>query len=207
MEKLKIKKEAFCRFLKTINAVCPVERDIVRYDFFNDDEGFVFKKPCYPAKNYFLPDGETLFEFENNKIYEPAEQELFLQLILMPRCDVNALDRTDSVYLSNPEDKFYRKRRNNLVVMEIPCEPSRECFYERLGLKDYYDVKLDVIDSEHYLLSCRTKKGKNFLKKIDNGLLKDNSVNKFKINVYDKNFVNKNPDCDNEKIWKNEVDK
>ena len=154
---LSVKKEGFHQYLLDCNTIAPVNKDIVRYLPVKDT--FVFELPLYSPKEYFQPEGEVLIEFDGNSINTPKLNNE-IRIFLMPRCDVNALDKVDKLRW---DDKLYKEKRDKSVIIEIPCKEDEKCFCNEVGLKDCYDIKLFEEKNNTYTLHVRTKKGKKFI--------------------------------------------
>lgn len=221
-----LKKEDFIRFIDLLiplyNVVAPVKnikRNRSEFKMLNIKEGnkLVFDLPLYPAKEVFLPKNEKLFEFDNGNIID-VKHDNKQTLLFMNRCDINAVHRNDLIMLDEPQDLNYKAKRDNAVLIEIPCRITERCVCTDMGLIDYYDLKIVEMyneDNENpkgnskknnkgnyikdsYILDVRTKKGEDLIEKIKKKLsLGKATYTKPKLNT----FKLKQVKTDNKEVW------
>lgn len=216
-----LKKEEFTKFIDLLiplyNVVAPVKnikRNISEFKLLNIKEGnkLVFDLPLYPAKEVFLPRNEKLFEFDNGNIID-VKHDNKQTLVFMNRCDINAVHRNDLIMLDEPQDLNYKAKRDNAVLIEIPCRITERCVCTDMGLIDYYDIKIvetdcitnlnkrcDIKDIKkgNYIIDVRTKKGEEVIEKIKNKLsLGKATYTKPKLNT----FKLKQVKTDNKEVW------
>lgn len=216
-----LKKEEFTRFIDLLiplyNVTAPVKnikRNRSEFKVLNNNEGnkLVFDLPLYPAKDVFLPRKEKLFEFDNGNIID-VKHDNKQTLLFMNRCDINAVHRNDLIMLDEPVDLNYKEKRDNAVLIEIPCRITERCVCTDMGLIDYYDIKIVEIDNEsssndkinskrsnkgNYILDIRTKKGEEVIEKIKLKLsLEKATYIKPKLNI----FKSKQVKTDNKEVW------
>ena len=90
-------------------------------------------------KDLFFPQVEDLTRFRvSGKELEILEarvrQEPFVVFGVRP-CDCRALEILDRVFLAEPEDSFYRDRRDHGTVICLACqEPEETCFCGTFGI-------------------------------------------------------------------------
>lgn len=87
-------------------------------------------KSDYSAKEFLLPLSETLFYFTEQEVKE-ADLDKRPVLFFARSCDLNAIRRTDQIYLANGDarDPFYQRRRDLIRYVLIGCPQSYEnCF-------------------------------------------------------------------------------
>lgn len=90
-------------------------------------------------KDLFFPQVEDLMRFRvSGKELEILEarvrQEPFVVFGVRP-CDCRALEILDRVFLAEPEDSFYRDRRDHGTVTCLACqEPEETCFCGTFGI-------------------------------------------------------------------------
>ena len=72
-----------------------------------------------PPKKYFLPQYETLMDFNLEKPFDVKEnyEERTRIIIGMHPYDIIALEQTDKLYLDSQKDDFYKKRRDNTIII------------------------------------------------------------------------------------------
>ena len=81
----------------------------------------------------------------------------------MRNCDANALLVLDKLYLEGYPDEVYKEKRENTILITIPCdEPEENCFCESLNLKDYHDLKFIDIGPSYYI-EVGSEKGKTLV--------------------------------------------
>ncbi|MFO8016928.1 MAG: 4Fe-4S dicluster domain-containing protein [Candidatus Woesearchaeota archaeon] len=156
----------------------------------------VFENPLYPAKDFFLPLKEPFFHFKgacdnecsiedcsDKKSAESAGKDegdkvragedcrgksSRKRVFLMNRCDINGVHRNDLIMLEEPADPYYKEKRDNAILVEIPCTKLERCSCENIGHIDCYDLKL--IDkgegSGEYLVDAVTDKGRALVKDL-----------------------------------------
>lgn len=132
------------------------------YQIIEQCDALVFEQPLYPAKDFFFPHKEELFEFSGEKIKragKTGKQTIFF----MPKCDTNAVHVLDKLLLEHPIDDEYKDRRENTLLIEIPCKEKETCFCLDLGFQDFTDIKI-IETKEGYVFAAKTKKGQEFLK-------------------------------------------
>ena len=108
----------------------------------------------YPPKNFFIPDGETLYNYRKSKgikITYPNNIKKRVIYGIRP-CDVNALVKVDKILLG---EYYYRIKRENTKIIAINCNKAGEnCFCTSLGddqLKEGYDLLLTRVGKEFYI--------------------------------------------------------
>jgi len=137
-----------------------------KYIAVSDIEAIVYNepKPVTPLKNFFLPVKENV---TGERIGERPRI-----IIGTPNCDVEALALLDEIYLgSDFNDIFYRKRRENTIIICSDCIGKQEhCHCTSYGIRPYpttiADLGLIIIEGIVYLRII-TQKGEDFLNKIE----------------------------------------
>lgn len=95
--------------------------------------------PRLGPKDLFFPQVEDLMRFRvSGKELEILEaqvrQEPFV-VFGVRACDCRALEILDRVFLAEPEDSFYRDRREHGAVVSLACqEPEETCFCGTFGI-------------------------------------------------------------------------
>ncbi|MFH1618023.1 MAG: 4Fe-4S dicluster domain-containing protein [Candidatus Margulisiibacteriota bacterium] len=125
-------------------------------------------------KNIFFPDNQVLYKFEkdadgNIQVEDVedvwSEKKVFFG---MHPCDISALLRLDKILLEeNFEDKRYRNKRENSIIIGITCnEPHKTCFCDTSGsgpdIDRGYDFLLTDI-GENYFVRAGTDTGEKLL--------------------------------------------
>ena len=118
--------------------VAPVECDQGHiFDTIDDPNDVVldYSTTIASPKKYFLPPREVLFKFD------VAQNDVdAYELDVKPRvlfgvhpCDMNAIEKLDSVFLEGPyPDPYYRARREATLIVGVGCTPSQSCFCHRM---------------------------------------------------------------------------
>jgi hypothetical protein len=72
-----------------------------------------------PPKKYFLPQYETLMKYDLEKQFEvKPNTEIKPRIIIgIHPYDIMALEQMDKVYLDSQKDDFYKKRRENTLLI------------------------------------------------------------------------------------------
>ena len=105
------------------------------------------KKSDYSFKEVLLAINETLFYFTEDQTTVPKGPEKDILIFLRP-CDLNAVKRLDTIYLSNGDPDFYYNRvreRAKFILMGCPSTcPSGFCVSLGTNTCDNYDAYIKV---------------------------------------------------------------
>ncbi len=88
------------------------------------------RKSYFSPKEIFYPIRETLFQFCEGETRVPAIDEKKTAIFLRP-CDINGIDRLDTIFLENGpfEDFYYKRRRDKVKFFMIECTSGFDsCF-------------------------------------------------------------------------------
>lgn len=121
---------------------------------------------CRSAKDLFFPQVENLVDFKVTgkqiEVIENRDPSQPFVIFGVRACDCRSFDILDKVFLAEPEDTYYRTRRENGTVVTLACaEPEETCFCTALGI-DPGDPAGDVtgwIAGEELYLRANTEKG------------------------------------------------
>ncbi|MCD6372769.1 MAG: 4Fe-4S dicluster domain-containing protein [Thermococcus sp.] len=91
-----------------------------------------YTRTMLPPKKFFVRPRERLFRLENGWWKEEDGERPFV-LFGVHACDIHGLKILDKVYLSDPVDPYYSKRRQNAFIVGISCMPDEYCFCKSLG--------------------------------------------------------------------------
>lgn len=125
------------------------------------------------AKDFFFPQTENIAEFKlsgkNIEIREfPKDGEPFA-VFGVRACDVKSFEILDRVFLSEPCDPYYNKKRDNAVIIALSCNrPDEACFCTAFDInpaKPGGDVSV-WHDSDSLFWKSNTEKGDALTKKI-----------------------------------------
>ena len=81
-------------------------------------------------------------------------------------CDVHALKILDLLYLSDYVDPYYRRNREQLIVVGYGCWPDDKCFCESLDtstVDDGFDLALTPLDGR-FLVTVGTSRGDDIVR-------------------------------------------
>lgn len=102
------------------------------------------RKSYFSPKEIIYPLRETLFRFCDDEITVPPIDEKKTAILLRP-CDINGIDRLDTIFLENgpSEDFYYKRRRDKVRFFMIECTTGFDsCFCVSMngGRTDRWDV-------------------------------------------------------------------
>jgi len=121
---------------KDYEVIAPVKKKgLIVFDKISSPDEIVtnYINTDYPPKNFFLPDGETLYEFKKSKKVEIKPVSKIKKRIIygIRPCDVNALVKLDKILYG---DYYYRTKRENTRMIVINCNKAGEnCFCTSFG--------------------------------------------------------------------------
>lgn len=124
-------------------------------------------------KKYFLPNRETLLEFDatENEVTDFAAQVVPRVIFGAHACDINAINRLDLVFKDGPyPDPYYVARRNATLIVGVSCTPTENCFCHLWGSDEArfgYDLFLQDIGGK-YLVSISSVEAANILESACN---------------------------------------
>ncbi|WP_457752000.1 NAD(P)-dependent hydrogenase/sulfhydrogenase 2 subunit beta [Thermococcus sp.] len=91
-----------------------------------------YTRTMLPPKKFFFRPRETLLKLEKNQWVEPSDGRKAV-LFGVHSCDIHGLKILDKVYLDEPPDPYYKRRRENTLIIGISCIPDEYCFCKSLG--------------------------------------------------------------------------
>jgi len=123
-----------------------------------------------PPKKYFLPQHETLLKFSMQKPFEgketiPDESRI---IIGVHPYDIIALDQTDRHYLDQQQDNYYKKRRENTLIVGVDIKNVSERSFAASMKTNTTDSGFDLLLTDigtNYAITIGTEKGNKLLKK------------------------------------------
>ena len=121
-----------------------------------------------PPKKYFLPPVEQLMNFSLEKSFEvhPTFDDKPLVIIGMHPYDIIALQQTDAVYLDEQKDDFYKKRRNNAIIIGADIQNVSERSFAASMNTHVTDKGFDLLLTDigtTYAVTIGSEKGKKLL--------------------------------------------
>lgn len=123
-----------------------------------------------PPKKYFLPQYEKLMDFSLETPFDlkASFEEKPRIIIGMHPYDIKALEQTDTLYLDQQQDDFYKKRREQTIIIGLDIEKvSDRSFAASMKtnvVETGFDLLLTNIGNE-YAVTIGSEKGKNLLEK------------------------------------------
>ena len=124
-------------------------------------------------KDLFFPQVENLVNFKVSgkkmDIIECQDSVNAFVVFGVRACDCRSFDILDSVFLSDPVDTFYKKRRENGIVITMACgRPAETCFCSVFGI-DAANPAGDIScwkDEQFLYWQSNTEKGFRLTEKI-----------------------------------------
>ncbi len=126
-----------------------------------------------PLKKILIPPREILYEYWiekksvtiNDNLDKIASERIVIFGIRA--CDIKSIEILDKVFLREFHDPYYKKRRENTVIIGLTCvSPDKNCFcyFTRSGpeITSGYDLLLTKIN-EHYLVDVGSEKGESII--------------------------------------------
>ncbi len=131
------------------------------------------------AKDLFFPQVEDLVGFKVSgkaiKTFETRKEVKEFAVFGVRACDARSFEILDRVFLAEPEDSFYKERREKSVIITLACaEPMRTCFCTNFGIDATApggDVECIEAKGSYYF-EPKTDKGAKLLEELS-GLLED----------------------------------
>ena len=127
------------------------------------------------AKDFFFPQTENLMDFKTAgktiEIIDTRKECEDFVVFGVRACDVRSFDVLDKVFLAEPQDSYYKNRREHAVIMSLACtRPAETCFCHTFGI-DAADPAGDITcwkaDGALYM-QAKTEKGEKLLAGLEN---------------------------------------
>lgn len=138
------------------------------------------EKSQFSPKEVYLPIVQTIFYFKDSQCTESELEDDRDILIFARACDINALDRLDTIFLKNGgiEDYYYKRLRDKVRFVLIECRESFDgCFCVSMGTnrtENFIGVFRDgKIDSEADPVFVSENKITVSIPDIDESIVKD----------------------------------
>lgn len=129
------------------------DQDYIGYGEIGKTSDIVVDEKSYMSpKEAVFPTREVLFRFNDEEENVPKLEKKEVILILRA-CDINAMDRLDTMYLENGNiaDYYYNRRRKKVKMFLLECNNSFDsCFCVSMGTNkaDEYDLGFKVKDGK-----------------------------------------------------------
>ncbi len=123
-----------------------------------------------PPKKYFLPQNEMLLKFSLQKPFEGKEtitEEPRIIIGVHPY-DIIALEQTDQHYLDSQLDNYYKKRRENTLIVGVDIQNVSDRSFAASMKTSTTDSGFDLLLTDigyNYAVTIGTEKGSKLLKK------------------------------------------
>jgi len=128
-------------------------------------------RPANSIKEFFFPASEAIVQIQRGKsavrldIPEPEAPQV---LFAIRPCDAAALTSMDALFLGDPADPYYGRRRRESVLVGLACQvvPTPECFCTTTGGSPIGTANLDATlyeDGDGYVAEALTEKGESLL--------------------------------------------
>ncbi|MBP5159085.1 MAG: 4Fe-4S ferredoxin, partial [Lachnospiraceae bacterium] len=118
------------------------------------------------AKDLFFPQVEDLAGFRVSgkaiEVFETREEVLDFAVFGVRACDARSFEILDRVFLKEPEDTYYRERREHAVIITLACgNPEKTCFCSNFGIDAAAPGgDVECIEGDEYLYwRAKTDKG------------------------------------------------
>lgn len=138
------------------------------------------EKSHFSPKEVYLPIVQTLFYFKNSHCDESEIEDDRDFLIFARACDINAIERLDTIYLKNGgiEDFYYKRLRDKVSFVLIECAESFDsCFCVSMGTNktsNFIGIFRDgKIDTESQPVFVNENKKTVTIPAIDESLVRD----------------------------------
>lgn len=143
----------------------PVRTDVVRFQDVRDGRAIDLSENSYlPIKEFFFAKQDVLFVFDRANLAVPVEEVEPRVFFGVRRCDLNALSHQDLVFMQDPRDPYYARRREASVLIGYHCPepPSPHCFCGSMNLKDCQDLMF-VPRAGYFLVEEGSERGNRFI--------------------------------------------
>ena len=122
-------------------------------------------------KNLFFPQSENLMDFKvfakNIEIIGPEEEISDFVLFGVKACDAKSFDVLDRVFLGEPRDTYYARKREKGTIVVIACDrPTETCFCGTFGIDPSEPAEGDAVvvkTSDAFYIEAKTEKGEKLL--------------------------------------------
>jgi len=144
--------------------------------------GLRAQRPVNSFKGVLMPARELVARYGEAEGEDPLDvaARQTIALVGVRGCELRALAYLDSVMLEEPQEPFYRARREQMTIIAVDCTaPCPTCFCNLLGGRPHpeklFDVNLSPVEGG-YVAEAGSEKGTELLEKC-RGLLIDAAEN------------------------------
>ncbi|HMK50200.1 MAG TPA: Ni/Fe hydrogenase subunit beta, partial [Thermodesulfovibrionales bacterium] len=182
MQYVILKKERFNGFISGLAAmqklVAPVPKGYNNFAYEEVTDGnqiaLRYIPTILPAKKFFLPQRETLLEFNSGKVFsaEPVVEYEPMTIFGLHTCDLAGIQCLNMVLSERPKDYNYLTRKNMITLIGLECNDYCDefaschlvnasfpnsgydlCFTD---LGDYFMVHVNTQKGEEIVVRCQT---------------------------------------------------
>ncbi len=122
------------------------------------------------AKDFFFPQTENLMDFKvegkNIELIDTRKECEDFVLFGVRACDVKSFEVLDRVFLAEPQDTYYKNRREHALIISTACnKPQETCFCGTFGI-DAAEPSGDIVTyrtDDELFFDAKTEKGKKLL--------------------------------------------
>jgi len=123
-----------------------------------------------PPKKYFLPQCENLMNFNLEKSFDVEESDVGKPRIIIGihPYDIIALEQMDKVYLDSQKDDFYKKRRDNTIIIGVDVQKVSDRSFAASMKTNVTETGFDLMLTDlgnKYAVTIGSKKGESLLEK------------------------------------------
>ncbi|GFO54733.1 4Fe-4S ferredoxin [Geomonas sp. Red276] len=87
-----------------------------------------YHRTLIPPKKCLLPFREKVVSFSGDGYHKGGDEPVRTVLFAIHPCDLEGIAYLDRVFLADPADPGYARRRSGLTLVGISCEPDDFCF-------------------------------------------------------------------------------
>jgi len=160
-----------------------------------EDIIFDFGNTVKPAKDFFLPQSESILLFTKDQIRANIKKEKRV-LFGIRTCDLYGLRAMDFVFKDTVEDNYYLEKRKNTIIIVYGC--SNNCndnafcdsFFGHTA-KDNFDIQVINIDKDNFFVEFGSDVGKSIIEKNISLFAKLNKEELYKVDKIKNTKINK----------------
>ncbi len=176
------------------------KQDRVLYDYIQNAKDIVweYKPTVLSLKKFLFPQDEVILEYTSDGKVLPKTESKPQILFGMRPCDIHAMKLLDEAFAEGHGDPNYLSRRENTLIIGTDCfkvcDEHAFCYkVKSQEASEGFDLMLYEMESENYLIECKTEKGKQFLDKyLKTEKADETELKKFKAKK-EEGFKNKKP--------------
>jgi len=135
-----------------------------------DDLRLDYDVTILPPKKYFLPQYEKMMDFNLRESFNVKKDNSIKPMILLGvhPYDIIAIQQTDKLYLDAQKDDFYKKRRDNIIIIGVDIQkisPKSFAGSMKTHVTDFgFDLMITNLEDK-YAITIGSEKGRTLLEK------------------------------------------